>query len=110
MTAIGMSRGRLALVTWLEIFFLGMIGAIAGILVSIPLVYYFHINPIDMGAMQQGMDDVYEKFGMEPVIPAAFDLTIFLGNALTIFIITTLLSIYPIINIFRLKPVEAMRA
>ena len=110
LTAIGMSRGRLAITTWLEIFFLGMIGAIAGILVSFPLVYYFHINPIDMSAMQQGMDDVYEKFGMEPIIPAAFKISIFLGNAFTVFIITTLLSIYPIINIFRLKPVEAMRA
>lgn len=110
MTAIGMSRGRLALITWMEIVFLGMIGAVAGILVSIPLVYYFHLNPIDMGAMQQGMDDAYEKFGMEPIIPAAFDLKIFFGNAFTIFIITTLLSIYPIVNIFRLKPVEAMRA
>lgn len=110
MTAIGMSRYRLALTTWLEIVFLGMIGAVAGILVSIPLVYYFHVNPLDMSAMQQGMDDAYEKFGMEPIIPAAFDYMIFLGNALTIFIITTLLSIYPIINIFRLKPVEAMRS
>lgn len=105
--SIGMSRGRLILVTWLEIIMLGFLGVLAGIAVSFPFCYYFYKNPFRFtGEMQ----DVYEKMGIEAVLQASIDPSIFLNQAFLIFIITSILAIYPIIKIWNLQPVAAMRA
>src|SRR5690606_12061264 len=47
LVAIGMKRFQMGLMVWLEIIFLGLTGAGAGILASIPLVGYFNVNPVD---------------------------------------------------------------
>ena len=109
LVAIGMQRLKLAASVWLEILFIGIMGALAGIIVSMPLVYYFHVNPIDLSVMGEDAVATYEKFGMEPILPAAFDLNIFLAQAWVIFLIVTVLAFYPLFKIRKLKPVEAMR-
>lgn len=109
LVAIGMQRLKLAASVWLEILFIGIMGAIAGIIVSMPLVYYFHVNPIDLSVMGEDAVATYEKFGMEPILPAAFELNIFLAQAWVIFLIVTVLAFYPLFKIRKLKPVEAMR-
>lgn len=108
--SIGMQRLKLAAVIWLEILFIGLIGVIAGIAVSAPVCYFFKINPIDLSAMGEEAVATYEKFGMEPVLPSAFDFDIFLTQAITIFIIVSLLAVYPLFKIRKLQPVEAMRS
>ena len=107
--AIGMSRMKLAGTLWLEILIMGFVGVMAGILLSLPLVYYFHINPIDLAVMGEEAAATYEKFGMEPILPAAFDFRIFLRQAWIIFLIVTVLAIYPLFKIRNLEPVQAMR-
>ncbi len=104
--AIGMNRFKLAFTVWLEILMLGLVGAVAGILLSIPLVAYFHVNPIRFSGK---MAEAYEKFGVEPVLPAAFDVDIFLLQALVVFLITTVLAVYPLLKIRTLQPMAAMR-
>lgn len=108
--AIGMQRMKLATIVWLEILFISFIGIIAGFLLSVPLVRYFHLNPIDLSVMGEDAVATYEKFGMEAVLPAAFELNIFLTQAITIFLIVTILAIYPLFKIRKLQPVEAMRS
>jgi ABC-type lipoprotein release transport system permease subunit len=106
LVSIGMHRWRLAAVIWMETMMLGLMGALAGILASFPVVFYFYINPIrfsgDYGQM-------LEKFGFEPIFPATFEPRVFVLQAVIVFIITSVLAIYPIWKIHRLKPVEAMR-
>lgn len=104
--SIGMRRGPLAAVIWLETVILGLMGALAGILASIPVVYYFHRNPIEITGDYAG---TLEKFGFEPVFPAAFEPEIFWIQALVVFILTSVLALYPIVKIRKLEPVEAMR-
>lgn len=107
LVAIGMQRWRLALSVWLEILLLGLLGALAGILASIPLVYYFKINPIRFsGEMASSM----EKFGFEPIFPATLELNIFLLQAGYVLAMTALLGLYLVWEIARLAPVQAMRA
>ena len=105
--AIGMGTAKLNLMLWLETIFLGLIGCIAGILVSLPIVYYFYRNPIELGG---DMAKAYEKFGVEALLPASMDPFIFIKQALIVFLMITVLSIYPMFKLVRLKPVEAMRA
>ncbi len=108
--AIGMKRVQLTLVVWLEIVMMGFLGTLAGIALAFPLVLYFQRHPINMAAMGEEMVKTYEKFGMEPILPTILDPVIFVGQALTIFLITSILALYPLWVIHRLKPVEAMHA
>lgn len=110
LTAIGMRRGLLSAIIWIETILVGLLGSLAGIVLSIPLVYYLKINPIPMDTMGEGAAEAFEKFGMEADLPTAFDLNIFLTQAFIIFVITSILAIYPLFKIGRLQPVEAMRA
>ena len=109
LTAIGMKRGQLGLIIWLETVLIGLIGAIAGMLASFPIVFHFNRNPLDFTEMNEQMAETYEKFGFEPIFPAALEFDIFLNQALIVFVITTIIALYPILKIKRLKPVEAMR-
>lgn len=107
LTAIGMKRSQLAITVWLETTILGLIAAIVGILVSIPLVGYFHYNPITFSGE---MAETYEKFGMEPYLPTALDPDIFLTQTVIVLIVTTILALYPILKILRMRPIKAMHS
>ncbi len=107
LTAIGMQRNKLSFMVWLETTLLGLFGSVVGILLSIPIVYYMYSNPIQLTGE---MASAYDKFGVEPIMKAVFDPQIFLQQAIIIFIITTILAIYPIWKIRNLKAVEMMRA
>ncbi len=106
LTAIGMPRWKQSLIVWLEIIFIGIIGAIAGMILATPLVLYFKNNPIQL---PQEMAEAYEKFGVEPIIPMAFDPKIFLLQAFVILGMVTLMALYPMIKISLLNPIKAMR-
>lgn len=104
--AIGMKRARLGLSIWLEVLMLGVVGAFAGILISIPLVYWFNVHPIRFSGEYAG---AMEKFGFEPIFPTEFEPGIFLTQAIVVFLLTSILALYPFFKIRRLEPVEAMR-
>lgn len=108
--AIGMKRHSMGFMVWLETVFLGLLGAVAGMIASLPLIYYFYVHPIDFGKFSKDMATAYEKFGFEPIFPAALDAGIFLQQALVVLAITSVMAIYPLIKIKTLRPVEAMRA
>ncbi|MEL7118561.1 MAG: FtsX-like permease family protein [Bacteroidota bacterium] len=89
MTAVGMHRSQLTLTVWLEVILLGLLGAVAGIIACVPIVYYFNQNPIRLSGNYGG---TLEKFGFEPIFPAEFDMNIFFAQALIVFLITALLG------------------
>ncbi|MDX2284857.1 MAG: FtsX-like permease family protein [Bacteroidia bacterium] len=107
MTAIGMSKLRQSLVIFIEISLMGLLGVLAGLAASLPLTWYFKLNPIYMG---EQMAEVYAQFDMEPVLPASTDPGIFLQQAVIVFLLSLAISLYPIWNIQRLQPVRAMRS
>ena len=109
LVSIGMRRWKLFSVIWWETVFVGLLGAIIGIIISIPINYYYHVNPIDLSVMGEEAVAVYEKFGIDPVLPFAFEMSIFLWQAFIIFIVTTILALYPFWKIRYLKPVDSMR-
>lgn len=105
--SIGMKRGQLALITWLETLFLGLLGTVVGLAVAYALMYYLSVNPI---VVTGDMAATYAKFGIEPKLPASVDADLFYKQALIVLFITTLLALYPSISIWKMKPVEGMRA
>jgi putative ABC transport system permease protein len=106
LTAIGMKRRLLSLTVTIEVLLLGLLGAAAGMVASLPVVWYLYWRPLRFSGDFAGL---LEKFGFEPIFPTTIDIRIFLAQAAAVFLITALLSIYPWVKIFRLRPVEAMR-
>jgi ABC-type lipoprotein release transport system permease subunit len=104
--SIGMQRRFLGAIVWVETLILGLLGAFAGILISIPIVYYLRENPITVTGEAA---EAYLKFGMEPVFPASMDAIVFLMQTLAVVAITSILAIYPLITISRIDQVKAMR-
>ena len=100
MISLGMSRLRLAIVVSVELLVKSFIGVVMAIVVTLPLTYWFHVNPIRIYGM---MAHTYVQFGMEPVLPMAVDSSIFINQIITIFIISLFTIIYPIRRILRLE-------
>ncbi|MCB0629600.1 MAG: FtsX-like permease family protein [Saprospiraceae bacterium] len=106
LVSIGMRRMKLGFTVWIEILIMGLLGALTGILASMPVIWYFHQNPIRFtGEYAKSL----EQFGFEPIFPAEFNLAIFSMQAIIVFLITSLLALYPFLKLKKLQPVEAMR-
>jgi ABC-type lipoprotein release transport system permease subunit len=104
--AIGLKSGQLQWMIWLEMSILMLIGTVAGILLAFPVVWYLTNYPIRFTGK---MAEAYEKFGVDAVMPALINPMIFLSQVLVVMLMVTILTIYPLLSIKKLKPVKAMR-
>jgi len=104
--AVGMKRFWIQITVFLEILMMSFLGVMAGVVMSISVITYFHYNPVQLGTK---MKDMYESYGFEPVIEFSMQSDIFIWQAWAIFIIGFVLSFYPIFVLKRIRPVEAMR-
>ena len=104
--SIGMPRWKLGSVIWIETILLGLLGAILGILLTLPIVYYFNTNPIELTG---DAAKVYKNFGVEPIFPAAIEPKIFISQAIIILLMTSVLALYPLWKIKTMDPVKSMR-
>ncbi len=105
--AIGMKRLKLSMVMILEALMLSIVGALTGAVASIPIVYYFSVNPIRFTG---DMAKAYERFGIEPIMPFKLDLAIMLSQGEVVLVIVMILVIYPFSKILRLNEIEAIRS
>ena len=106
MLAVGMRRSVLQLSIFSEITMMAMIGVLAGIVMSLFIIIYFHYNPIDLGSRMQ---EVSEQYGMEVALVFSSAPKVFYEQAWAVFVIAFILSFYPLLVLFRLRPVDAMR-
>ncbi len=104
--SIGVKKFKLILITTIEAIFIASIGGISGVMVSIPVIYYFYHNPIRLTGE---IAEISLKFGIEPILPLSTDPLIFLAQTSIVLIIALFSSIYPINYIRKIKPVGAMR-
>jgi len=104
--SVGMKKWRLGLVSLLESLLLSFIGVTAGVIISIPILYYLNLNPIELTG---DMAKVYLSFGLDPILPFRFSYDIFTHQYLTVFIIALISAIYPVLYIKKLEPIKAIR-
>jgi ABC-type lipoprotein release transport system permease subunit len=107
MVALGMQKTYLSAIVFLETLFIGTIGALMGGVVSLGIVGYFHDDPIRIGGE---MADIYEQFGIEPVLAFSTDPTIFLNQFLIVLLLLLIAVIYPMVKIRSFKIINALRA
>lgn len=107
MVAIGMQRAKLGVILFFETLFMGLLGALAGLLASIPITYYFYKNPFPLtGEAAKTFIDM----GIEPYMYFSMHPQVFYIQALTVFIITIVIALFPIYKAFTLELTKALRA
>lgn len=104
--SVGMQRIKLAFVVFIETFFITILGVLAGFVLGIFPILYFHYNPIVLGG---DMEDLVAEWGIEPIMPTAIAPDIFLWQGMMVFILTTIICFYPTIKILTLKILEASK-
>ncbi len=102
MIAVGMYRSKLALMLLTEILWIGVMGVISGFLGTLPVISWFVNHPIPITG-QAG--DWMKNLGFEPFMFFAWDISVFLQQVLVVFILTSLVSLYPFIRAFKISPV-----
>ncbi len=106
LVSIGMHKRLLAWVTLLENVMLSILGGLLGILLVRPITVYFNIHPIEFSDQ---MSAAMEEFGYEAIMPASVNWDIPLTHALVVTVIAIVVSLYAVVKIKYLKPVEAIR-
>ena len=106
MIAVGLRRSRLRLILLWETIYLSIFSSLSGVLLGIPLVAYFHYNPIKMSGELSAM---MEEYGADPFLPFAFKADIFIYQAVVVLIIAFIAAVYPIWKINKLKILKALR-
>ncbi len=106
MVSIGMHRYKLARILTIETIFIAIIGVAAGIAASMPIIYYFNVNPIELtGEAAQAMID----FNVEPIMPFALSSHIFFQQTIIVLILTMIAALYPISYVHRFNVLRAFR-
>jgi len=107
MVAIGMQRYKLAAVLFFETIYIGFVGVLAGFAVSIPVIAYYYNNPIPLsGDAAETMIDM----GIEPLLYFSWLPSVFYDQIIIIFLITTIIGIYPVFTSFKMKVHLALKA
>lgn len=105
MISIGMQKRKLSVILFFETLFIGLLGILSGIAVSLPLLLIQARNPIPLtGDTAKLMED----FGFEPYMFFSTAPEVFWQQAISVFAITMLIGIYPVIASLRIKEIKAL--
>ena len=106
LVAIGMKKMRLGLMLLAETFMITVMGTLIGLLLGLPLVWYFREKPVRFSGQ---VAKAYEQFGFEPIFPTVLDPQIFITQALIVSGLAFLIGLYPVWSAGRIDPVKAMK-
>lgn len=105
--AVGVKSAQLFKMVFTEILAIGLIGVTAGMILSYPVVEFFHRYPVRLSDKYQ---ETYERFNMQPLLTAVYSPDIFLEQALAVLVMISLISLYPYFSLKNLHPVKAMHS
>jgi putative ABC transport system permease protein len=104
--SVGMQRYQLAAVSFIETLMIAFGGVIGGLSLGFFVLLYFYQNPIPLSG---DMADITAEYGIEPVMYFSLAPEVFYSQALVVFVIAMLISLYPVVQIFRLNILKAAR-
>jgi ABC-type lipoprotein release transport system permease subunit len=107
MIAIGMQKKKLGLILTVEMLMMGAVGAIAGVIGSLPVIGFLVKNPLTLTGKSAEMMEIY---GFEPIMPAKLELSYFLVQSSVVLVIFILAIIYPVNSVMKLKEIKALRS
>ncbi|OHX68020.1 ABC transporter permease [Flammeovirga pacifica] len=107
LTAVGMERIKIYKMLVQEALMIGSIGVFVSYLIGYPILLYMESHPIYLtGAKAKAM----EEMGMEAVLQFTSNIDIIYPQAINMFVIMIVCTLYPIYHVSRLKTVEAIHS
>lgn len=106
MVSVGMQKTKLAILVTLETLFIVMVGIVLAIGASLPVMYYLHLNPLNFSG---DVAEIMNTYGMEPIMPIAWESGYFTGQTIVILIIALLAIAYPLLSVFKINVSKAIR-
>jgi len=107
LVAIGMQKSRLTGVMVYEMLYIGLLGIVAGVAVSVPVIFYGHNHPIRFSG---NLAKIFEDYGFEPVMVFQLIDNYFISQIMVVVLIVLLSIIYPVVKIAKMDEVDALRA
>jgi len=107
LVSVGMQKWKLAKIVSLEMLFIGFLGVCAGIIASLPVVFYGNFHPLRFTGEMARM---YEDYGFEPVMPTMLPDTFYLWQSVVVFIILSVAIVFSIRKILKINVITALRA
>jgi ABC-type lipoprotein release transport system permease subunit len=105
-TALGIRPRKLASLVMLETALMALLGLVIGLAIGWMVAAYLNT----VGFHYPGMEEMADKFNLaDRIYPSVTFFTMILGPGV-VFLFALLASVYPSLRLFRLQPVEAMRA
>jgi len=105
--SIGMTKNQINKVLVVETLLLGFIGVFIGLTLTTPIIWYFYLNPVPIGG---DMGKVMEEYGIEPFYYVSTRASLFINQAITIFILCVAVGITAMISVYRLNMIKNLRA
>jgi ABC-type lipoprotein release transport system permease subunit len=105
MISIGMQKKKLAIILLIETLLIGLVGVCSGLAVSLPLILIQARNPIPLTGEAAKL---MENFGFEPYMFFSTAPEIFSQQVISVFVLTLIIGIYPVIESLRFKANKAM--
>lgn len=107
MVAIGMQKSQLSKILFYETTLIGLVGVLAGFIVSLPLISYLVFHPIPLTGETA---KAYEQFGIEAAMYFSAKWFVFARQLLIIFALTLTVYLYPLVKTYKLKLTKALRS
>lgn len=106
LVSIGMQKRKLAKIVSFEMLLIGLLGLAAGVIASLPIIFYGNSYPL---RFRGEMARMYEDYGFEPVMPTLMPDTYFLWQVIVVLIILLIAISFSIRKIFRINVISSMR-
>lgn len=107
LVSIGMKKIKLAKVISYEMLFVGFLGVAAGVVASLPFVFYGNAHPI---RFRGEMGRMWQDYGFEPVMPTMLPDTYYMWQIVVVLIILLIAILFSIRKILIFNVVKALRA
>jgi ABC-type lipoprotein release transport system permease subunit len=106
MIAIGMQRAQLIGLVIIESIYMAAIGAVVGLIISFPVVYFYANNPIEITG---DTAETYRQLNMEPILAISTNANYMVMQFIIVMLISLLASIIPLRNINAFNIVDIIR-
>ncbi len=107
MVSIGMKPKLLSLTVLIETLVISMLGTLAGMLVSLPVLLYMRANPIPLTG---DAAEAIRQYGYDPILPFLVEPSLFINQGIVVFVLSIVACIYPLWSITRLQVSKELRA
>ena len=106
MIAIGMRRAKLLTQVILESIMIASLGAVAGLIISFPIVYFYYLNPIPV---PEESAEMYRQMNMEPILQISIKPGYMILQFAIVLGVSIIASIIPLNNIMKFNIVDIIR-